>query len=102
MDYQDTSRAAWEEIRNTPTYTTIDARILALLAACPQGLTDDRMEQVTGIKHQTISGNRRHLAERGLVLDSGRRELTRSGRSAIVWVRAPQESAEEATTRGAA
>lgn len=49
------------------------------------GLTDDEIEVLTRLKHQTASARRRELVLLGLVVDSGHRRPTRSGRPATVW-----------------
>lgn len=51
----------------------------------PRGATCDRLEQVLGMSHQTTSARLNDLARRGKILDSGRREKTRTGRPAICW-----------------
>lgn len=50
-----------------------------------RGATDDELEQITGLKHQTVSARRRELYLRGLIVNDGERP-TRSGRRAKVWV----------------
>lgn len=64
--------------------------IAALLDASVQrkedGLTDDQLERALGGLHQTVSAARRGLVLKGLVKDSGRRRMTRTGRPAVVWV----------------
>jgi len=50
-----------------------------------EGLTDDQIEGVTGLSHQTASARRRELVLSGAVYDSGLRRRTKSGRSAAVW-----------------
>lgn len=50
------------------------------------GATDDEVEVATGLRHQTASARRRTLVLKGLVIDSGRRRATRSGRQAVVWI----------------
>ena len=50
------------------------------------GATDDEVEFVTGMKHQTASARRRELVLKGEVVDSGRRRPTRSDCPATVWV----------------
>ena len=51
----------------------------------PRGATCDRLEQVLGMSHQTTSARINDLARRGKIVDSGRREKTRTGRPAICW-----------------
>lgn len=50
------------------------------------GATDDEGEAGLGIKPQTYTPRRGELAADGLVVDSGARRKTASGRPAIVWV----------------
>ena len=51
----------------------------------PRGATCDQLEQVLNMSHQTTSARLNDLAGRGKVVDSGRREKTRTGRPAICW-----------------
>jgi hypothetical protein len=60
-------------------------RVLRLLRN-EQPLTDDDMEQILRLTHQSVSAARRTLVLRGLVVDSGKRGKTRSGNKAILWV----------------
>lgn len=83
MNYQETSREALESIEGVS--GEIDKKIVSVIRA-RTGATDEEVEDQTGMKHQTISANRRHLVERGVLRDSGQRRNTRSGRSAIVWI----------------
>ncbi len=50
-----------------------------------RGATCDRLEQVLNMSHQTTSARLNDLARRGKIVDSGRREKTRTGRPAICW-----------------
>lgn len=50
------------------------------------GATDDEGEAVLGIKSQTYTPRRGELVKLGLVIDSGARRPTTSGRAAVVWV----------------
>ena len=52
------------------------------------GATCDEIERATGMRHQTASARVRELREKGHIKDSDKRRRTRSGRQAIVWVRA--------------
>jgi hypothetical protein len=52
-----------------------------------RGATDDEIEVVLGMRHQTASARRRGLVLKLYVSDSGAKRPTRSGSSAIVWVR---------------
>lgn len=58
----------------------------AIAAAGPRGLTDDEAEALLGIKPQSYTPRRGELVRLGLVVDSGERRPTSSGRPAAVWV----------------
>jgi hypothetical protein len=49
------------------------------------GITCDQLEQVLNMSHQTTSARIRDLVLAGKLVDSGRREKTRTGRPAICW-----------------
>jgi hypothetical protein len=51
-----------------------------------QPITDDGIEDMIGLTHQSVSAARNALVRRGLVVDSGKRWPTRSGNKAIQWV----------------
>ena len=84
--YQDTSREAWDAFQSHLGRT--DARIVAVLRR-RGGTTCDVVERETGLKHQTVSAQLRHMVEAGIVRDSGRRAPTQGGRPAIVWIICP-------------
>ncbi|MCX5652570.1 MAG: hypothetical protein NTU45_14470 [Planctomycetota bacterium] len=50
------------------------------------GATDDEGESALGIKPQSYTPRRGELVALGLVVDSGKRRKTESGRAAAVWV----------------
>lgn len=50
------------------------------------GATDDEGESALGIKPQSYTPRRGELVDLGLVMDSGKRRKTESGRAAAVWV----------------
>lgn len=52
----------------------------------PHGATDDEGESMLGIKPQSYTPRRGELVALGLVVDSGQRRKTESGRPAAVWV----------------
>lgn len=76
-----TSHEAYESVK--PTLTSIRLRIADALAVADR--TDDEMEVLTGLRHQTLSATRRGMVKDGLVEPTGDRRKTRSGRSAQVW-----------------
>ncbi|MBD3262492.1 MAG: hypothetical protein GF334_12640, partial [Candidatus Altiarchaeales archaeon] len=57
-----------------------------LVALGTKGATDDELEQLTELKHQTVSARRRELVIDGYVRDSGETRASRSGRQATIWV----------------
>jgi predicted ArsR family transcriptional regulator len=81
IKYQDTSREAWAAF--LPHSGTIDALIVGSLRDGPKTCFD--IEDDIDQPHQTVSGNLRHLVERGLVEDSGARGVSPRGRTVIVW-----------------
>lgn len=80
-----TSKAAADHVEGS-----IATKRLTVLAAIQkrggQGYTDDELERRLGMCHQSLSARRRELVLLNQVKDSGKRRLTRSGRSATVWV----------------
>ena len=60
--------------------------VCALYRAAADGLTSDQVERLTGRKHQTISALTTMLKQEGVLFESGRTRLTRSGRRAAVLV----------------
>ena len=72
-----------------PSLQRLERRVLGVIEERGDlGATDDEIEVITGLAHQTASARRRALVLRGLVADSGLRRPTRSGRRATVWLRA--------------
>jgi predicted transcriptional regulator len=55
------------------------------------GLMCDAVEEITGLSHQCASARINALTKRGVLKDSGVKARTRSGRKAIVWVKAAQQ-----------
>lgn len=51
-----------------------------------KGATDDEIERALRMRHQTASARRRELVKDGLIMASGRKRPTRSGRFATIWV----------------
>ena len=58
----------------------------AIVKASAHGLTDDAGEALLRIKPQTYTPRRGELVRLGLVVDSGERRLTSSGRPVAVWI----------------
>lgn len=78
-------------------------RMIVFAALASQGTaTDDRLEQLTGRSHQSVSSARNWLVSAGYVADTGRLAATRTGHRATVWGIAPQaeEAARTALAQG--
>jgi hypothetical protein len=78
-----TSAAAADSL-SPATLNAMQRRVLELLAAWPQGLTDEEMQHKLGMNPSTQRPRRIELARRGLVVEAGTRR-TASGRMATVW-----------------
>ncbi len=81
--YRDTSSRAHASI--TGYLSEIDSTIVREIER-RGGATADEIERVTGLRHQTVSAQIRHLLQGGIVLASEARRPTRSGRGATVWI----------------
>jgi transcription initiation factor IIE alpha subunit len=78
-----TSAAAADSL--TPaTLNAMQRRVLELLQATPDGLTDEEQQTRLGMNPSTQRPRRIELARRGLVVAAGTRQ-TASGRMAVVW-----------------
>jgi uracil-DNA glycosylase len=62
------------------------------------GMTCDEVEEAADMRHQTASARIRELAQKGRIVDSGRRRPTRSSRMAIVWIETPIQTPSAAST----
>ncbi len=83
--YKHTSREAYQAI--APVSGELDRLIInAICASMPDGIICEDIELAIGRSHQAVSGNLRHIVERGLVKDSGSKGKTASGRNAIKWI----------------
>lgn len=81
-----TSKAA--ALAALPDLGRLEGLVLACIVNASDGMTDDEIEVALGRSHQSASARRRGLVQKKLVADSGRTRPTRSGRHAVVWVRA--------------
>ncbi len=66
------------------TLNAMQRRVLELLTATPDGLTDEEQQRLLGMNPSTQRPRRIELARRGLVVEAGTRR-TASGRMAVVW-----------------
>jgi hypothetical protein len=88
----ETSKVAAQRIRGGA--NTLRQRVLTFIIERGSfGATDEEIQAGTGLKCQTETPRRRELVQLGLVVDSGRRRPTSSGRPATVWVMATAERA---------
>lgn len=60
--------------------------VLQTIRDAVDGCTDDEIEIITGLSHQTASARRRELVLSGEIVPNGDRRKTRSGRTAVVHV----------------
>lgn len=84
-NYRSTSREAWEAM--IPATAHLDRQIMAELTKHGErGQTCQKVEEPIKRDHQAVSGNLRHLVERGYVeAVPGAFGATRSGRRAMLW-----------------
>jgi hypothetical protein len=66
------------------TLNALQRKVLDLLKATPDGLTDEEMQRRLGMNPSTQRPRRIELARRGLIVTGGTRK-TASGRNADVW-----------------
>lgn len=80
-----TSLAAGESM--LPTVATLQRKVYdAIRWSGDRGLTDDEIEEMLELRHQTASARRRELFLKGLIVNDGETRATSSGRQAKVWV----------------
>ena len=58
------------------------------------GLTDDELEALTGLPHQSASARRRGLVLKGFVKSSGKRRMTSNGKLVTAWVAGKEEASK--------
>jgi hypothetical protein len=83
QSHSETSREAAEQIGYD--LNKLQARVLAYLRSCPLGATDEEMQVGLAMNPSTQRPRRIELMDRRLIVDSGRKRKTRSGRWAVVW-----------------
>ena len=92
-----TSKAAADAIE--PARATLRMTVFCYIRSAFDGLTDDEIEIVSSLPHQTASARRRELVLSGHIEDSGKQRSTRSGRMATVWTVVPRDQREAAAQR---
>lgn len=85
--YNECSREAWESIADY--LPKIDELIVAVIGerayvANVTGLSSEEIESRTGLKHQTVSAQIRHLVEAG-ILEAAGKGRNAAGRSVTLW-----------------
>lgn len=86
QSHSETSKAAADSIKKA--IGPLHEKVLAYLEAHPDGATDEEMTNAIPMVANTLRPRRRELELLGKIKDSGRRGLTQSGRSAVVWIKA--------------
>lgn len=81
--HSDTSVAAAEQIKESA--STLRMRVYQYLQSVPNGSTDEEMQTGIPMPQNTQRPRRGELVATGLVIDSGKRRKTTSGRMATVW-----------------
>jgi hypothetical protein len=81
--YSNTSQAAAVSMTNNA--GTLRRRVLWAIRDSPDGLTDEEIQDQTGMNPSTERPRRIELVLAGLVRNSGRKRRTRSNRLAVVW-----------------
>lgn len=81
----ETSRAAAVSVRgNAKSYRT--AVLAYLRGRGPHGATNSEMSEALGMQLSTVCARCNELQKKNLVIDSGNRRKTATGRSATVWI----------------
>jgi len=81
--HSETSREAAASIRKH--IGPMHKLIINWMTANPAGGSDERVAHLLGMVQNTYRPRRIELTQMGRLHDSGRTELTQSGRSAVVW-----------------
>lgn len=63
----------------------LEALEMASFCDLDEGLTCDELEVMLGGRHQSVSSRIRYGVKNDLIINSGKKRKTRSGRNAIVW-----------------
>ena len=79
----ETSLEAYAAIK--PSLRPLQEQVLNTIKRFPCGVTDEQLFNITGIAPNTCRPRRIELVALGLVMDTGDRQRTTSGRQAILW-----------------
>lgn len=85
QEHSATSVAAARAIEGGPRAKS-KAAVLEAIRAHSGGLTDEAGIEATGLPDSTYRPRRVELVEANLVFDSKKTRLTKSGRSAVIWM----------------
>ncbi len=85
QEHSATSKAAGASIEGSPRARS-RAAVLEAIRASADGLTDERGQEITGLDGSTYRPRRVELVSLGLVVDSKKVRMSKSGRSCAVWV----------------
>lgn len=83
-----TSREAAQSISGH--VTRLQQRVLDYLEQHPDGATDEQLGEALSLGGSTLRPRRRELRQAGLVIDSKRYALSKSGRRSTLWVIKPE------------
>lgn len=84
--YRETSRQAWQQMVPSVMGELDRLIVAAIRDAGESGITCEEIEKKISRSHQSVSGNLRHIVERGVVTFNGGYGKTKSGRKARKWV----------------
>lgn len=84
VSHSKTSKAAANQIKKR--IGPLHLKIIQYLMDCPDGATDEKMQIEIPMGANTQRPRRRELELLGRIKDSGKRELTRSKREAVIWI----------------
>lgn len=86
----DTSRAAAESVR--PYLNSVRGKVYnRIVESGEEGATCDELQEALGLLPQTCSARCNDLKKAKLIVDSGKRRPTKTGRSAMVYVAANEK-----------
>lgn len=68
----------------------------AIASRGTHGCTADEVSQLLGVDHRSTQPRCTELRLKGLVIDSGKRRLNATGRSAIVWIAVDHQRSQAA------
>ena len=73
------------EVAIAPSAATLREQVYDCIKANPQGITDERIAELTGLAGNTARPRRLELEKAGRIVAAGTSK-TRSGRKAVTWV----------------